>query len=199
MDASSFMDELMAAGGGGSGRPVGRPKGPEKEKLPALHVRDVPSSVKDAVSALMEVGTIGFDEDGLSLRSTYGSQGDAVKTLMVYGMAHVAPYMAAEVERERQAGEVHGAIVRRFLDDMSLPFVTEAHFPEGSAAHAEMLVIRHDVEEQRGENAWLCHGWNREEAFHQAAAIQWRFERLTRAHRAIGVAVEEHLGNRRKL
>ena len=78
MDASNFMDELMAASKCGTGRPVGRPKGPEKEKLPALHVREVPLNIKDALSALIEIGTLGFDENGLSLRSTYGSQGDAV-------------------------------------------------------------------------------------------------------------------------
>lgn len=197
MDANNYMVELMA--GGGTGRPVGRPKGPEKEKLPAIHVRDVPQTVKDALAALMEVGTIGFDEDGLSLRSTYGSQGDAVKTLMVYGMAHVAPYMAKEMESERKAGEVHGAIVRVFLDDMSLSSVTEANFPEGSPAHAEMLAIKQDTELQNGENAWLCHGWTRSDALDAAAAIQGRFERLSRAHRAVEAVIVDHLGNRKKL
>ena len=197
MDANNYMAELMA--GGGTGRPVGRPKGPEKEKLPALHLRDVPPVVKNALAELAQVGNLGFDEDGLSLRSTYGSQGDAAKTLMVYGMAHVAPYIAKELEDNRQAGEIHGAIVRAFLDDMSLPFVTEANFPEGSAAHTEMLSIKHDIELQNGENAWLCHGWDREEAFRHAASIQWTFTRLSKAHAAILAAVEAHLGNRKNL
>jgi hypothetical protein len=200
MDVHSYMADLMVSKGeGGTGRPVGRPKGPEKEKLPAIHVRDVPPTVKDALAALMEVGTIGFDEDGLSLRSTYGSQGDAAKTLMVYGMAHIAPYMAKQLESERQAGEVHSAIVRAFLDDMSLSFVTEANFPEGSAAHEEMLSIKHDTEADQGENAWLCHGLSRREALDQASMIQFRFDRLSRALRAVEAAVTEHLGNRKKL
>ena len=198
MDASNFMDELMAAGsGGGGGRPVGRPKGPEKEKLPAIHVRDVPQTTKDALAALAEVVTIGFDEDGLSVPSTYGSQGDAVKTLMVYGMAHIAPYMAKQLESERQAGEAHGAIMRAFLDDMDLPFVTEANFPEGSRDHTEMLAIRHDVEADNGENAWLCHGWSRSDALDASSAIQGRFQRLSSALRAVEVAVKERFGDRR--
>lgn len=199
MDVHNFMGELMAGGADGTGRPVGRPKGPEKEKLPAVHLRDVPHVVKDALAELAQVGTIGFDEDGLSLRSTYGSQGQAAQTLMVYGMAHIAPYMAKELESERQAGEVHGTIVRAFLDDMSLSFVTEANFPEGSAAHDELLSIKHDTEADQGENAWLCRGWSRREALDQASMIQVRFDRLSRAMRAVEAAVEAHLGNRKRL
>ena len=197
MDANNYMEELMA---GGTGQPVGRPKGPEKEKLPAIHLRDVPASVKDALSALMEVGTIGFDEDGLSLRSTYGSQGQAAKTLMVYGMAHIKPYMVAEWERERRAGKVHGEITRRFLDDMTLPFVTEADFPEGSDAYAELLSIRDDFETGGGEpNAWALIGWDREEAFRHVAGVHWRIKRLETAMQAVETAVTEHLGSRKRL
>lgn len=199
MDANNYMAELMA-GGGGTGRPVGRPKGPEKEKLPAIHLRDVPASVKNALSALMEVETIGFDEDGLSLRSTYGSQGQAAKTLMVYGMAHIKPYMVAEWERERCEGKAHGEITRRFLDDMTLPFVTEADFPEGSDAHVELLSIRDNFVTCGGEpNTWASIGWDREEAFQHVAAIHWRVKRLEIALQAIETAVVEHLGNRQKL
>ena len=104
--------------------------------------------------------------------------------------------MAKELEREREASEVYGVIVRRFLDDMSLPFVTESHFPEGSPAHAELLAIRNDVEADNGENAWLGGGLNRNDAFDHAAAIQWRYERLARALRAVGAVIAERKGKR---
>lgn len=59
--------------------------GSENEKLSTIDVRYVPQSIMDALSTLMEVGTLRFDEDGLSLRSTYGLKGQAVKTLSSKG------------------------------------------------------------------------------------------------------------------
>lgn len=100
------------------------------------------------------------------------------------------------METERQAGKAHAAIVRRFLADTSLSPVTETDLPEGSAAHAEMLAVRHDVETESGQNAWLCHGWTCSEAFDAATAIQGRYERLSRAHQAVTTAVSVHLENR---
>jgi hypothetical protein len=180
---------LNAAAGDSSGpsRPVGRPKAPEKPKLPAIHVRDVPLAMKDAVTALSKVEI--FDENGLCIIARYGSMNNLVLTLMKRGMTSIKDLLDTQTEWKKDKVQSASEIARFFLDNPRSKVVYPKDFPEGSYARKALDEELNDWQQDHEGRDYDYPGTTRQEALDTLAGLQTSLMAMEDAQEALAAAI----------